>query len=635
MVEVEGQPYYRLVPYLGQTFHRIVDYGILAVVIIIFIYKIIRSPRIYSEKYTVIFITLIVAAAWQTLYIFSRAPIDRSMIGFGAFGVAISYFSLHYRPMRLLDRMLAGIASQMDEAMFFFDASDKCIWANARALEFSELGESELEKVPLFLEWKFEDIKIFREEDWSCPYELGSGTEKRYLNLEKSTVKDEKGKVTGSLLSVRDNTEEQMNLQRELYNASHDRLTGLYTREYLYEKIRKKLASDPDTDYLVVFVDVKNFKIVNDIFGTDFGDFALICIAGKLRDYSTENHVYGRLAGDTFGVCMPADEFDHDMLEKMLSDFTVNDGTAEYHILIHLGVYQVTDKTAEVSVMFDRAHLSLSKIRDEFKKHIAYYDEELRKKILWDQHISSQLHEALAQRQICPYLQPIVDGTGKPVGAEALVRWIHPDDGFLSPGAFIPVFEKNGMIVEVDKYMWRCACEILADWKKKKREDIFISVNISPKDFYFMDVVAEIKHLTEEYGIEPRSLRIEITETVMMNDGEDRMKVLNEFRELGFIVEMDDFGSGYSSLNMLKDMPVDVLKIDMKFLSRSGNPDRAKLIVQNIIGLSKDLGIASLTEGVETAEQYNVLHAMGCIMFQGYHFSKPVPVPDFEQYCFK
>ena len=260
----------------------------------------------------------------------------------------------------------------------------------------------------------------------------------------------------------------------------------------------------------------------------------------------------------------------------------------------------------------------------------AYYDKEIREKLLWNQNISSQLGEAIRTREVRPYLQPIADREGHIVGAEALARWIHPEHGFMSPALFIPVFEKNGMIAEVDKYIWRCACEILAQWKKEKR-NLFISVNISPKDFYFIDVITEIQNLVKEFHISPEFLRIEITETAMMNEAENRMQILENFRKAGFIVEMDDFGSGYSSLNMLKDMPVDVLKIDMKFLGKTGDKNRANTIVKNIIHLSEELGISALTEGVETKEQYEVLSLMGCSLFQGYYFSKPLPQEEFEK----
>ena len=201
----------------------------------------------------------------------------------------------------------------------------------------------------------------------------------------------------------------------------------------------------------------------------------------------------------------------------------------------------------------------------------------------------------------------------------------------MSPAMFIPVFEKNGMIVEVDRHIWRCACKLLAEWKGVY-DDLFISVNISPKDFYFFDVEAELKSLIKEFDIAPQKLRIEITETVMMTELDERMKTLEKLRKAGFIVEMDDFGSGYSSLNLLKDMPVDVLKLDMRFLSKSADERRAHTIIRNIIRLADELDIASLTEGVETSNQYEQLADIGCKLFQGYYFAKPMPVEEFIRF---
>ena len=399
----------------------------------------------------------------------------------------------------------------------------------------------------------------------------------------------------------------------------------------MYECIGQMLEKNLDIGYVAIFVDVKNFKIVNDVFSSAFGDIALRQVSDWIRSHMTNKCVYGRLAGDTFGVFMPAIDFHDSIVENELANFIITDGTYEHHLLIHLGIYEVVDRNIDVSVMFDRAHLALSAINDEYKTHIAYYDNKLREKVMWDQKISAMLAEAIGQMQIRPYLQPITDTSGNVVGAEALARWIHPEQGFMSPGMFIPVFEKNGMIVEVDRHIWRCACSLLAKWKGV-HDELFISVNISPKDFYFFDVAEELKALVKEYDIEPEKLRIEITETVMMTELDDRMKTLDELRRVGFIVEMDDFGSGYSSLNMLKDMPVDVLKLDMRFLSKSSDEKRAQTIIRNIIHLSEELSIDSLTEGVETQEQYESLSEMGCKLFQGYYFAKPMPVEDFIEF---
>ena len=626
---VSGFDYYRLIPYWGQTFHRVVVYGLFSVVLLIFVVKIIRAPRVYVERYSIILAAMMLTGLWQTYYIFSRTPVDRSMAGYGVFGLLIFYFSLYYRPLTLLDRLLANMASEMPDAIFFYDVFGRCIWANRPAIDLVGIKDEKFDSASELLTAKFGKEPRMKDPEWTGTKVLGSGQDARYYYHSKRMVTDEKGKDTGFFLSIRDVTSEQRALQQERYNATHDSLTGLFTKEYLYESIRKKLEANPDEDYLILYIDIVDFKIINDIFGSTFGDRTLRQIAIILRHDLSGKALFGRLGGDTFGVLMEKSRFDAARLESQLSRFSVKDGDTERQILVHLGVYEVTERELDVPFMFDRALLAKMTIEDEYQTHIAFYDEKIRSEVLWAQHISAQLNDALKKRHVIPYLQPIVDQEGKIVGAEALARWIHPEDGFLPPSSFIPIFEKNGMITEVDRYMWRCACEILSGWKEQGR-DLFVSVNISPKDFYFMDVAQELKDLVNEYGVDSGKLRIEITETVMMTDVEKRMKILEDLRQAGFVVEMDDFGSGYSSLNLLKDMPVDVLKIDMKFLSKTTDEKKARTILQNILNLSEDLGIFSLTEGVETHTQHRMLSEMGCKLFQGFFFAKPLPITEFE-----
>ena len=632
-ITVDGSLYYRLVPYLGQTFHRIAVYIAFITSLGIFIYKTIRVPRIYAEKYYVILFTMVLAGIWQSYYIFSRTPIDRSMMGFAVCGMLIFYFSLFYRPFRLLDRMLANIASKMSEAIFFFDASKRCIWANSNGCKLLEVRSDNLEHVNQRLFAMFDDLGM-GQDYWSSKQSVGSGKDARYFTIDKHIITDAKNKKIGYFLSIQDNTEEILTHQQEINEATHDKLTGLFTKEHLFNQIKNKVSSEKETSYSIAYLDIKDFKMVNDIFGNDIGDHVLKRVANWIRENASEGWAYGRLSGDAFGICYPTGSEKLDLVQRRLSKFVISNGSIDQHILMHVGIYNVTDPSIDVSIMFDRAHLALTTIKNEFNVHIAIYDDNMRNQLLWDQKISTELEGAIENRQIVPYLQPIVDNKGTIIGAEALVRWIHPEEGFLPPFKFIPVFEKNGMIAQVDKYIWRSACEIISSWKGDKA-NLFISVNISPKDFYFMDVYAEIKALVEEFKIEPSRLRIEITETVMMTEAESRMAILSKFRESGFIVEMDDFGSGYSSLNQLKDMPLDVLKIDMKFLSKAEDNLRAETILRNVLRLSSDLGLFSLTEGVETEDQYKMLNEMGCNLFQGYYFAKPMSVADFEKLCDK
>lgn len=631
---VENKSYFRLVPKLGHTYHRIVCYGLFLAILVVFVVKMIQSPKVYRDKYGVIVLSIIMTGAVESYYIFSRKPMDVSMIGFGLFGLLVYFFSIHFRSMKVLDRMLAGMASDMPDALFFFDKNGKCIWTNEPGRQLIGVSKDNYDNVKDNLKYLFGDELDLESSGWFKRVTLGTGDDKQYTHLAMRSTVDEKGKIMGSYLSIRDITDDQREIKREMYRATHDYLTGLYTKEYLYENISKRLKDDHETDYMIGYIEVSNYKMINDVFGKEFAELTIKKIAGFITGNVSSKCLYGRLSDDSFGILFDKSKFNEDAVKTRLENFTVKDDNLEHQILMHFGIYDITpEDDIDVPLFFDSARLATTMIRDYYHDIIVYYDDKLRNEIIHNQLITNQLKNAIETRQIRPYLQPIVDSRGMLAGAEALVRWIHPDEGFMNPGMFIPVFERNGLIAEVDRHMWRCACEILADWKERGIE-AFISINISPKDFYYMDVVPTLKSLVEEHGIDPVKLRVEITETVMMSDSMDILKTVDELRASGFIVEMDDFGSGFSSLNLLKDMNIDVIKIDMKFLKDSERNMKSGIIIKNIINMSEELNIATLTEGVETAKQFEILYAMGCKLYQGYYFSKPVPLEDFEKQWF-
>ena len=625
---VDDLPYFRMVPLAGQTYHRIVCYGLFLVSLIFFIVKRFKTPKIYAEKYRILYIAILITGGIESYYIFSRKPMDMSMIGFAVFGYLVYYFVLFYRPLHLLDRMLSNIISDMDDALFLFDINGECVWTNKPAQLLIGGTEGNYDGIKENLSFLFGDIDF--SDGWSRMITIGEGDDESYTLLEAHSITSD-GKISGSYLAVKDTTEEQKAMKQAMYNATHDSVTGMYTKERLFDRIEKRLKRDKNTDYMIGYLEISNYKVINDVFGTEFGELTERKVADFIREGVSDKCLYGRLSDDSFGILIDKEDFYNKPVDEKLASFTVKDENLEHHVLMHYGVYDIQpDDEIDVPLFFNSARLATSRISGNYQTLIAYYDEKIREEVVHDQLISHQLNEAIATRQIRPYLQPIVNSQGLLEGAEALVRWIHPEDGFMNPGSFIPVFEKNGLIAEVDKYMWRCACEILTDWRSRGIE-AFISVNISPKDFYFMDVEKEIKALVEEFGLEPRRLRIEITETVMMSDTIDLFKIIANLREYGFLVEMDDFGSGYSSLNVLKDMPVDVLKIDMMFLKDSERNMKCSTIIRNIIRMSEELDIDSLTEGVETAAQFEKLYAMGCKLYQGYYFSKPLPLDEFEK----
>ena len=319
---------------------------------------------------------------------------------------------------------------------------------------------------------------------------------------------DTRNRVLGSVLSIQDETENERALQEQKYIANHDALTGLFTKQHLFDRVREKIDANPDETFFVAYMDIYNFKFINDVFGHEFGDYTLQSIANDFKKKLPPTSLFGRIGADTFGACFSGGEFDINLAEKYGSEQKVEKDNISRTVVIHEGVYEVTDRSIDVSVMFDRAKLAMQTIKGDYTKHIVLYDDEMREKALRDQNIALELPAALANGDFRPYLQAIVDKDGKMIGAEALVRWIHPERGFLSPAQFIPVVEQNGMIAEVDKYMWRCSVEIMKRWANMGRDDLFISVNVSPKDFYFMDVCQELNALVAKYEISPSRLRV-------------------------------------------------------------------------------------------------------------------------------
>jgi diguanylate cyclase (GGDEF)-like protein len=401
------------------------------------------------------------------------------------------------------------------------------------------------------------------------------------------------------------------------------------------EQVREIINANPNETYIMQVSDINDFKLINDIFGREKADTILKKIADDLKVFAHPGSAICRWRGDIFCAFLKRSSLDIEALENQIKSTWLASGIINSPVIIHVGIFETSeeDKDLSVSAMVDRAQLAISGIKNDYNRCVAVYDDNLRQDKLWEQQITAELDTALKEGQIIPYLQPQYRADGHLEGGEVLVRWKHPKEGLIPPFKFIPIFEKNGIIATIDKYIWRKACEILSDWSKRKdgHEKLNLSINISPKDFYFMDIFEVITDLVKEYNVEPKHLHLEITESSVMNNANEHIKTINKLRDYGFTVEMDDFGSGYSSLNMLKDMPVDILKIDMVFLGKTDDYKKSKIILNSIVDMANNLDMPQITEGVETKEQFDMLKEMGCKFFQGYFFSKPVPLDEFEK----
>lgn len=410
-----------------------------------------------------------------------------------------------------------------------------------------------------------------------------------------------------------------------------DKLTGLLSKDGFYHRVSELFKDQKDGDnsqnekkYKIIAIDMEKFKIYNDLFGANSGDALLKSLAEGLKNtFVNEDDYICRRYADQFFVCTGDANF-KEKIEKLSDSFKNRQETA--NVIIKFGIYEINNTDITVRNMCDRAMLALNSIKGRYDKYYCFYKDKMREILLDEQSITSVMNKALKNRQFEIYYQPKVDANKESVvGAEALIRWVHPQKGFISPGIFIPLFEKNGFITELDKYVWEGVCEFLSDLKKKNDIILPISVNVSRKDIENIDIVKIFTDLIKKYELEPQYVHLEITETAYMENTQQFIDVINKLKEIGFVVEMDDFGSGYSSLNMLSVLPIDVLKLDMQLIQNEFASGNSSSIISTIINLARWMNLLVIAEGVETKEQLEYLKKMKCNIIQGFYFAEPMP----------
>ena len=399
-----------------------------------------------------------------------------------------------------------------------------------------------------------------------------------------------------------------------------DEITGLYTKVAFAEHASRILHEQTDIEWNMIALDIDRFKLVNESYGQETGDKLLAYLAKMLRHYEdTKNCICARSYADHFFLLVERRDYyyiknRHTELVEHLQEFPV-----DMKIALKFGVYEIHDREMEIDSMCDRAQIAVNQIKGQYVTEISFYDDSLRKQLLKEQRITDDMELALRDQQFQVYFQPKYDIFSETLsGAEALVRWVHPQNGFMSPAEFIPVFESNGFITEVDMFVWDKVCQKIREWLDKYDRFVPISVNVSRKDMYKPNLPQILVDIVHKHGLEPKHLHLEITESAYVENPDQLLEVVEQLKDAGFIIEMDDFGSGYSSLNMLASMPIDILKLDMKFVQNYSEADNSRSIMSFVIGLAKWMNLYVIAEGVETRAQMDLLRGMDCNLAQGY-----------------
>lgn len=402
-----------------------------------------------------------------------------------------------------------------------------------------------------------------------------------------------------------------------------DSLTGIYNKEFFYLKCTNLFKNFLTKNFTIVFADIEKFKFVNDIYGSKAGDELLKYTAKIIEEVISEYGICGRSEADHFLMCVTEIKNIEDILKtisKRVSEFNKS-----MNIMIRYGIYQVEDKEISIESMCDRAIIAAGMVRDKYQEKFAYYDDAVRKKLLQEQVLINDMKNSLESRRFKVYYQPKYDfKTEKIVGAEALVRWNHPQFGMVLPGIFIDLFEKNGFITKIDRFVWEEACKKLREWSDNGYDNLSISVNVSRINLYNNNIADILLELVKRYNISPKTLHLEITESAYTENSEQIIEGVKKLKKIGFVIEMDDFGTGYSSLNMLSKLPIDILKLDMGFVHSIEKDKNSKIMLKVIMNLAKELNLVVVAEGVETEEQVNTLKNIGCQYAQGYYYSPPI-----------
>ncbi len=415
--------------------------------------------------------------------------------------------------------------------------------------------------------------------------------------------------------------------------------TGIFNKQTFIEKTKDMLSQNKGKTFIFIQFDIDRFKVFNDLFGFSEGDKILMGLGEYFIQKNRQNTQYGHIYADHFIICTEKDNFSPETFVKEITTFT-NKLFPKFDFIVRVGLYEVyNDGKIDISLACDRAQLALHSIKADFSARYAFFSDDMITDLKEEQELITDMVIGIRNNEFKIYIQPQYDYTTDSMsGAEALVRWQHPTKGLISPSVFIPVFERNGFITQLDQYIWDKTCAYIRKWKDMGLNPVPISVNVSRRDIYNQNLVAVFSRLLKKYNLTPDSLRLEITESAYMDNPSQLINVVKDLKNLGFCLEMDDFGSGYSSLNTLKDVPVDILKLDMQFIidstekniNKPKHQKRSSNILTSVVRMANLLQLPVIAEGIESKSQADYLKSIGCFHMQGFYFSKPMPAEDFE-----
>lgn len=605
-------------------FHKLVCAILSFSSLALLISSIVKAPSYNKVKY----VTILTSESLVLIanYVFNSLdlPLNISLLMLVAISIFIANYVNKDFSAPVLIGPLSAITESINDVIFCYDSSENLIYANSAAKNVFKKSNDNLENFAKEFRQNF-----LKNRPSELSLKLDNGEERYYITEYKDFFISNSN--IGSYLRLQDKTKETLESRRKNYIATHDLLTGLFNRSGFFKKMQEALYQNTFKNPILICTNIKDFKLINTIYSEQVGDSVLQNQTEVMKRLpGHKKSIIGRIADDKFAILMEKQDFDKDIFEEVFNEVSCIIEKTLYNIQIVAGIYEIYDKKDTIQSIYDKAKISLDAIKDSDNQIFSFYNPSMMEKMLKEKDIVNDFEKSLNEKQFSIQLQPVIDKEGNVLGAESVVRWNNPKYEDLTPSSFLDVLERTSLIYKLDVYVWELVAKKLHEWKKRGFADRFISVNVSSKDKFFIDIIKTFSELIKKYDISPQNFKVEIRETAMLENPEKTIAIFSQLKKLGIKVYIDNFGTGFSSLNVLKDFIADGIKMDTSFLSESKVSGKNKIILQTMISMSSDLGMEFIAKGVESENQMLALSKMDCKLFQGFYFSKPLPVKTYE-----
>ncbi len=622
---------------LAFNLHLIYTYLLVLSIFIILFRNLVQTSKFYRRRYLYLIVILFVVIVLDAIYVFANMRIDFSLVFYLFGALAIAHLSVVFIPKELINQTLLRVMNTMANPVVCFDVTKTCIYANDQAKKLFKVSGDSFEPISKFFNDEIrKNNGIPASHNWYSVLLVDS--EIANFDVHYTELKDTNGEGLGYFFTMYNRTEDLNNFAREQYRANHDQLTKLYNQDFFISRVTQMIENDPVTKRLIVCCDIKDFMMITDLFGVEKSNDILRRLADLLQQYCRSGSIVARLEGDRFVMCIPKNRFNEQAFVDTVHE--VNDllSGEGFKVHIHTGVYEVTDPNQSVASMIACAMHAVSQVKNDYFNKLAWYDDELTKKTLRENRIINKLDENILNNRFFLLLDPQFSREKELLGCEAEIC-LREEDGTVVPHEeLVPVLEQYGHIHRLDMHMWELACNVLKNWRDLGITDKYISIPVSARDFYYIDVESRLLEILDHYGLDQTMLKLSITETNLASAGtqpyEKSMDTIKRLQKMGFTVEINEFASRFSSFKVLMDLTADFICLTMSWPKDEESKRKSPIILDGFVDIANKMNITVAVKNVPTESKFQFLKEHGVSVFQGEYFSQPLTGEEFRKKYF-